>query len=342
MFGFGRDEVFGLDIGSSAVKVVALRKDKAGYVVTAAAIADVPQSRDNGTRGGSGPIRAIRDCIQLTGIQTKSAVCGVCGSEVAVRDFTFPSLSPGEIEGAALLEARQICPFNTEDGAVDYQLMSNGNDGSRGVLVAATNTAIQNKAQLASDASLKCVLMDVDGLALLNCFNECEEPQLDGAAPVLNVGHSYTTLALGGDRGLPFVRDIAFAGRKILEEIAAENDMSTETVQEILFDGPMDTESLLCDSLERACEKLIVDVNETLRYNTAQDRSRIAENMFICGGFALSKEFVKLLNHRLPIEVVLWNPFEKIPCAVGKEQQDILQSKGPAMAVAAGLAMRSF
>ncbi|MCJ7654547.1 MAG: pilus assembly protein PilM, partial [Dehalococcoidia bacterium] len=34
-------QVLGLDIGSSAVRIVQLRKDDAGYVVTAAGIADI-------------------------------------------------------------------------------------------------------------------------------------------------------------------------------------------------------------------------------------------------------------------------------------------------------------
>jgi len=37
--------------------------------------------------------------------------------------------------------------------------------------VAATNVLIKNKVQLTKEAALKCVLMDVEGLALLNCFN---------------------------------------------------------------------------------------------------------------------------------------------------------------------------
>jgi len=37
----------------------------------------------------------------------------------------------------------------------------------------------------------------------------------------------------------------------------------------------------------------------------------------------------------------LWNPFEKIPCQAGAQCEKILHQKGPAMVVAAGLAMRT-
>ncbi len=341
LLSFRRDGVFGLDIGSSAVKIVRLCKDNTGYAVTEAGVVDIPSSEDDDNRREINTVRAVRDCVQLTGIQTKMAVCSVCGSEVAVRNFRFPSLPPEEIKPAVLLEAGQVCPFNAEDSAVDYQLTSGPDDNLRGFLVAATNTVLTSKVQLVRNASLNCVLMDIDGLALVNCFNEFETPQSDRATPILNIGSSYTTLAIAGGNDLPFVRDIGHAGDEIVARIAAENDMSTETVKEILFGDSTEARLKLRDSLEKACEELIVDVNETLRYYTAHKKTGIAQRIFVCGGLALVKDFVDLLGSRLPAEVVLWNPFDKIRCKAGSPHRDMLRQKGPVMAVAAGLAMRS-
>ena len=47
----------------------------------------------------------------------------------------------------------------------------------RGVLVAATNEVVRNKTQLISNASLNCALMDIDGLALVNCFQRTRASQ---------------------------------------------------------------------------------------------------------------------------------------------------------------------
>ena len=41
MLSFTKTELLGLDIGSSAVKVVRLRKDDSGYTVTAAGVTDI-------------------------------------------------------------------------------------------------------------------------------------------------------------------------------------------------------------------------------------------------------------------------------------------------------------
>ncbi len=376
--------VLGLDIGSSTVKIVQLQKNNTGYAVTAAGIVEIADGTENGeNHEEANTVKAIKDCLGSIETQTQFAVCSVCGPEVAVRHFKFPSLLPEEIEGAILLEAAQVCPFNINDSTVDYQLVPDGGDNVSGVLVAATDKLIKSKQQFAENASLNSVLMDVDGLALLNCFNgfpsrkrahslrspnakkgvwgsaannakqepeksqngvpgEYEKPESGRTMAILNVGSSFTNLAIMGDNSLPFIRDMAYAGNDIVKQIAAENDISTQAVSRILsgHENSGGTQLEIADSLAKACRKLIVDVTETLRYYAAQEKSAIVEKIFVCGGFALVKGFVELLDNQLPAAAVLWNPFEKIQCDAGQNCRDTLKKSGPAMAVAAGLAMR--
>jgi type IV pilus assembly protein PilM len=346
-FTFEHKEVLGLDIGSSEVKLIELRKNGSDYTVVAAGIVDIAAGEDNSTRRETKTVSAIRECLQSVGTRTRMAVCGVSGPEVAVRYFKFPSLPPEEIEGAVLLEAAQVCPFNIDAAAVDYQLMPDGDDSACGVLVAATNELIQRKRQLAKGASLQCVLMDIDGLALLNCFDglagEYGKNEAGRATAILNVGSSYTTLVIRGDNGLPFIRDIACGANDIAERIATENGVSVERARRILSDceGPGEAEPELSGGLAKACQKLIVDITETLRYYAVQEKDTVVERIFGCGGLALVKGFVELLDNRLPTRTVSWNPFDKIRNEGGQRCEDILAKKGPVMAVAAGLAMRS-
>jgi len=337
-------QVFGLDIGSSHVKLVQLRKDNAGYVVTAAEIAYI-EDGVRGTRSDKAvnTVSAISQCLQSAGIQSRLAVCGVSGPEVAVRHFKFPLMASEEIEGAVLLEAAQVCPFNVDDAAVDYQLISDGQDRTNGVLVAATNKVIGDKAKFIKDAHLDCVLMDINGLALLNCLGECEKPVVDRPIAVLNISSSFTNLAVMSGNGLPFIRDISYAGDDIVAQMATASGVSGVRIRQILSgaEGENEAEAQLGDSFEKACRKLVVDVTETLRYYTAQEKSSVVEQVFVCGGFALVKGFVELLDNELSASVVLWNPFEKMRCDASVRCENILARSGPAMAAAAGFAMRT-
>ena len=342
-----QNEVLGLDIGSSAVKIVQLSKDGPEYKVTAAGIVKIAEETENSPdRKETNTVRAILDCLQLTAVKTKLAVCSISGPEVAVRYFKFPPLPAEEIPAAVRLEAEQVCPFNIADSTVDYQLIPDGNNSLCGVLVAATNKLINEKVRCAENASLKTVLMDVDALALLNCFNGLtnrqQKPCPDRATAILDVGSSHTNLAIMGKEYLPFVRDIAYAGNDITKAIANEHNVSTEIVADVLAgrETPGQPELELRESLARACQKLITDVTETLRYYTTQEKSAPVEKLLVCGSFAMVKGFVELLDSKLAVPAILWNPLENIPWDTEQAAIESLRENGPAMAVATGLAMR--
>ncbi len=346
-------DVIGLDIGSSFVKIISMNKDNSGYIVKAAGCAEISHDSENNPdkvfdeKDTVKIINAINNCFAISKLRAKEkcktnyVVCGVSGPEVAVRDFAFPKLPEEELESAINLEADVICPFNAGQASIDYQIISDNGDKTKGIIVAATKTLIASKNQLASKAGLKCVLMDVDGLALINCFNNLVEDSDREAAAILNVGSENTTLAIMNKEGWPFIRDTSSAGNDIIRQILEDNKISRETLYSVLFNNHEDNSIELKGSLEKASDKLISGVSNALRFYAAQEKSVPVRKMYICGGFATARGFIELLGHRLGTEVVLWNPFSNIRCDASQECQEIIEKHGHTLAVAAGLAMRS-
>jgi len=346
LLGFTQDDVLGLDIGSSSVRMVQLTREEDGFAVIAASISDIEPTGGDAAAREKQVVKAVQRCVSFAKTRARWAVCSVAGPEVAVRHFKFPPLKAEELDSAVRLEASQVCPFNVDDGKVDYHITQNGSteEGVAGVLVAATNHVINRKVQIAQKAALNCVLMDVDGLALLNCVSENRKGvgQMSTAA-ILDVGASCTTLAVMGEANIPFVRTVPYAGNDIVNQIAQENNVSADIVRKDVYGTTRPTippENLEI-SLEKACQKLISDVAETLRYHSAQAKSLPVEQILVCGGFGMVRGFVDILNRHLPIRAILWNPFDTMKCSVGRQCLDVIQVNGPAMAVAAGLAMRS-
>ena len=344
-FHLGKSTVLGLDIGSSAVKMVILNKGKAGYAVTGASIARIVKDNPSNGDRKTNLVNAIRTCFEQLQTKVKLAVCGVSGQDVAVRDFEFAPLLDDEIVAAVSLEASQVCPFNVTDIAVDYHVIPDGEAKTKGILVAATNTIVADKTKLIRDAGLKCVLMDVDGLALLNCHNNlangASKRPAERSVAIINVGASHTTLAIMDRNGWPFIRNMNQAGEDIIMQIAALYETSTETVKKILFNDEPAGQLNVRDSLEKTGQKLMTDITGTLRYYATQAKATDVEKILVCGGFALAKGFVDLLNRRLGTEAVLWNPFDQMRIKSNPCCEELCSQTGPAMAVAAGLAMRT-
>ena len=151
LLGFTQDDVLGLDIGLSSVRMVQLTRENDGYAVVAASISDIEHADGDNAAREANTVKAVQKCMTSARAHARWAVCSVSGPEVAVRPFKFPPLQPAELEGAVRLEASQVCPFNMDDSVVEYQIVQNGETDNTvaGVLVAATNQVVQQKVRIA-------------------------------------------------------------------------------------------------------------------------------------------------------------------------------------------------
>ena len=347
--------MFGLDIGTSFVKIIQLRKDEAGYSATVAARVEVDQSEEGiGHKEYAGVEAAIARVLKSATIRGKYAVCGVSGPDVVVRSFNLPSLIGGELSHAVLLEAEQVCPFDIDQCMVDYQVLgeiasertSEGDqDGGvrvYGVLAAATNEVVSRRRRLARDAGLTCVFVDVNNLALLNCFVEYEGLPSSQATAVLDIGSGSSSLAIIRADGMPFIRDMEYAGNDIIRQMAQEQQISRHEVSKLLHGAEVEAQAgeVWQESLKRALHKLTVNIIQTLRYYTVQEGARV-EQVYVCGGLSQAQGVLGLLAEQLPAQVLLWNPFRKVRWQGDALGLEVLERHGPAMVVAAGLGMRA-
>lgn len=238
LLGFSQDDVLGLDIGSSSVRMIQLAKNGDGYIVVAAHVCDIKRDNADVAAREENIVQAVQKCMVFAQKNARWAVCSVSGPEVAVRPFKFPPLQTEELDGAVRLEASQVCPFNVDDGVVDYQIIPSGesDNAATGVLVAASNDVIRRKVGIIEKANMSCVMMDVDGLALLNCLIAGKSADTNiSTSVVLDIGTSCTTLAVMGETGLPFVRTVPYAGNDIVDQIAKENNVSSKSVEDELY-----------------------------------------------------------------------------------------------------------
>lgn len=346
-------QLIGLDIDSASIRAVQLRRKNGQYTVTGAAVTDIPPGENDPEERRANTTQAVRQCLDETAPGSRLVVCGLRGPEVVIRGFEFPVLPSDEIDGAVALESSQICPFSPEESVLDHQITCDRGKKTQGFWVAATRNLIEAKREVVRDAGRKCTLIDVDGLALLNTLlvlssspSQARETDENGGddvirTAVLSVGDSYTSIALADHARRPFVRDLLSGEQEILRQMVVEMKLPPETVRAALYDGASVDPQTLRQGLDKACTPLFDDVARTLRYYLAEDRHIEISKVMVCGNLASVKSFVELLDEKLPFDVEPWNPLRQLRCEAGPECESALEKVGPAVAVAAGLAMRT-
>ncbi|MBW8015840.1 MAG: hypothetical protein FVQ82_06605 [Planctomycetes bacterium] len=340
------DEVIGLDIGPSSIKVIRLRRCGGNVIISGGGKVEISQYADGSAENRIAcTVEAICKCVDICGCRVNRAVCAVDAPDVAVKSFTFDPMPPEDTGYSILTEAEHISPADMDHTVVDYQLVGGYQEGKeiKGMLAAARSDAIMDKCHLAEKANLETVLVDVDSLALINCFSRFSDVGKSEVTAIVNLGDSWTNLAVvGGDR-LPFVRNISYTGSEIVHTVAGVCGLSVVEVRGILFQGNTQHnkyESVRGSFLDRLSE-LAAEISDILRYCQARERNCSVQRVLLCGDFAVVDGASELFGEELFQRVELWNPVKFAGCTESVSNRDELERHGPSMAIAMGLSMRA-
>src|SRR3990172_6476150 len=176
---------FGLDVGSSAVKLVQLQEGSKGFTLETFAMVELPPDAI-----GEGMIKdppvvvdAIKEVVSKAGVKTKDAV--------------------KELADAIMLEAEHHINLPIDEVYLDHQVVgqSAGQGGTMDVmLVAVKKSKINEYVAVVEEAGLTPVVVDVDAFALQNQY-EMNSPETTAeAVALIDIGASImkTNVVRGG------------------------------------------------------------------------------------------------------------------------------------------------
>src|SRR6056297_357150 len=163
-------------------------------------------------------------------------------------------------EELILWQASQRSPFDGEDITLDYKILRPTSDTNdlEALVVGAKNQIMQRYIDLLYDAGLKPAIVDVDALALTNCYAfTCGESHEPGTVALINIGHDLTTVTFIKDGVYHSNRDIATAGTFFNTILQRNLGVTAEEASSIIrgrTNRPLDMD-MLWQSIEYAAEE---------------------------------------------------------------------------------------
>ncbi|MCZ7604975.1 MAG: pilus assembly protein PilM [Planctomycetota bacterium] len=218
----------GIDVGTSSVKAVALKRTGSGYALKSVGQADIRRSEFHPEESpqaiAEAPLRALERVSQDSSFAKKPCAFAVSGPRVAPRLFKFPSIPKGEVEQAIRFEAEQIIPFDLAQAALDFVLfdeaMEEGKPVMEGLVVAVHKEEVDKRYVLLKSAGFDPVVLDIDTLALANAYAETEGMNERETVALINIGARFTNLSILHGPRRTFVRDIATGGDMLSRAIS--------------------------------------------------------------------------------------------------------------------------
>jgi len=349
----GKNLPIGLDLGSSAVKMVQLRQTDQEYELLAADWAQVPPScRTDAKARLRFLTAAIRKMMASNKFLGNKCVLSLPAGATFLQHVKVPKLPPDQTAQAVLAELEGKLPYPLGEAVVRHvtagDVFGDGEPKQEVVVVAVSRPVLEAYLSMADHAKLDVVGVNVECCAIVECFARVFRRANDAATTTLYVdmGASSTQVVLALGSRIVFARNLAAGGDGIDRAVAEGMNVSVEQGRAVRQDLLTETaDPTARDELYRLLDGTIRSIGDEmtqcLRYYESVFRDSSIGRAIFVGGQAYDKRLCQAIAQRLNLPSQIGDPLVRIRRAEGAGANVGLdwRQPQPAWAVAVGLSL---
>ncbi|MEU8237669.1 type IV pilus assembly protein PilM [Actinoplanes missouriensis] len=296
----------GLDIGSSSIRAVEVRRSKDEYTLTNFGQYPLPA----GTVSGG----VIQDPVVVTSalkqlwaackFGTKKVSLGVTNPQLVVREMSIANLPANQMKQALPFQVKEALPLAVERSLLDFYPLEEPGDNPtvRGLLIAMPKDAVVTLVQAVQKAGLQVKDVDLASFALLRSASRLDA-QVEA---IVDIGANITSVVVHADGEPLFVRTLPRGGAEITESIATRLGIDVTEAETLKCrfgmhgDGNPDTVTALTD----AVRSLSSELRSSFTYLASGERQKQVTRVSLCGGSALMPGLAEHLQEQLGVAVM--------------------------------------
>ena len=358
----GEDTAVGVDIGSSSIKVVEIkRKGGKAILETYGAIALGPYAELSAGSVTNLPIEkillALKEVLKQSGVNSKSLALSIPIQSSLIFTLEFPA-QIGREQMATIIptEARKYIPVPMTEVSIDYFVLPKkessfvemntvpenpeapleSTEKIEVLVVATQNDAVAKYRSIASECNLEASFFEIEIFSSIRANFEHE------LSPVLLIdfGASRTKLSIVEFGLLKSYHTVDRGGADITNSISKSLSISFAEAEKMkkefgLFGNPL--QKSLADIIKVHLDYIFSETNNVLLgYEKKYDRT--ISKVIFTGGGALLKGLKETATNNFQSEIEIGHPFSKVGAPAFLDK--VLEAMGPEFAVALGLALR--
>jgi type IV pilus assembly protein PilM len=356
LFGLGKKPSYlGVDLGSTSIKIVELRREKgAPFLVTYGyaekAMGDVV--RGNPEEVQARTVELLKKLCKEAGVSTFRAVTALPNFSVFNSVISLPVMNKKDLASAIRWEAKKFIPIPLEEVILDWKIIEETTKKEtvlvnketketeiqagkifRILLTAASRNLVKRYVEIFRLANLQLLALETEAFALSRALVGKEE------APVMIIDTSaVTTDVIIIEKGIPVLnRSIDVGGVTITRAIANCLNIDFKRAEQFKRDIGLTGSSKVPNMIEQTLKPVVEEISYSLKIYQEQT-GQVVEKVILSGGSAylpnLAEYFTKLLN----IKTFVGDPWARVGYPL--DLKPALEEIAPRFAVAIGLALR--
>jgi type IV pilus assembly protein PilM len=348
----------GIDIGTSAIKVVEIKRRKGRAVletygaISLGTYADLDVGRVTYLTPEK-TAEALKEVLKQSGVSTNS-----CALSIPVQSsliFTIelpPQVGQADLGAIITTEARKYIPVPITEVSIDYFMLpkkelsfkeandptmaAQGAEKMKVLVIATQNDAIQKYRSIVSQTSLEAGFLEIEVFSSIRSNFEHEL----SLVLLMDLGASRTKLSLVEFGTVESYHTVNRGGADITDSIAQSLSIPFVEAEKRkkefgLFGDPGDKN--LADIIKLHTDYIFSETNNVL-LGYEKKYNRTISKVILTGGGSLLKGIKEVAQNTFQVEVEIGRPFGKVETPAFLEK--VLEATGPEFAVALGLALR--
>lgn len=347
LFARSKKGVVGLDVGSSAVKLVELKERKGEYSLERIGVEPLSPEAivDGSIMDSSLVVDAIHKLNDQARVKSASYATSLSGHSVIIKKILLPAMPEEELAESIQWEAEQYIPFDINDVRLDYVVLHEGEPGRDNMevlLVAVKRDKVNDYVSVVSQTGKTAVLVDVDAFAVQNAFEVNYDLDPRKVVALINMGAGVTNINILARGTTVFWRDISFGGNQFTEALQREFNLAFAQAEALKRGeqvdryGPAEARPVL----DTVSAEMASEIRKTFDFFSATSSEGPVDELILSGGCALTPNLQQILRERFEVSTELMNPLRRIHVKESDFDRAWLDAISPMMAVAVGLGIR--
>ncbi len=339
--------VVGVDIGSSAVKLVELSERKGEFHLQRVGVEPLSPEAivDGSIMDSSLVVDAINRLAEEAGVKNQNFATSVSGHSVIIKKIEVPAAAEEELAESIQWEAEQYIPFDINDVRLDYLVLSTPDAGEESMeilLVAVKRDKVNDYVSVISQCGKTASIVDLDVFALQNAYEANYDLDPTRVVALVNMGAGVTNINILARGATVFWRDISFGGNQFSEALQREFNLSFEQAEHVKRGGQVEgcSPAEARAVLDAVSVEMAAEIQKTFDFFAATAAQETVDELVLAGGCSLTPNLPQILQERFGVPTELINPLRRVGFKESDFDAQWLQSISPMLTVALGLAVR--
>ena len=343
---FGGGQAVGLDIGTTSIKMVELKKAGKYFKLVKFGMSPIPEGLVEGgeIQDPAALASHIYTLHKDMGLRSKKICVGVFGGAVIVKKISMPKIDSKLVGEQIKWEAEQYIPFDLSEVSLDFHIL--GSSGSAEtmdlLLVAAKQEYLIRYFEAIETAGLRCSVIDVNGFALANSFELNYGARRTQTVAIINIGGGVSNLVIIDKGEVVFCRDIPIGGSLYNMEIARELGVSNQEADELKIGAAHSAESPpeLLNVMSQTNEMICEEIRNSFEFYQSSNSGPDVDEIFLSGGTVNIRQLVEAISDATQKSCQVFNPLQSITYNKKEFSQEYLSQIQMFLPAVLGLGMR--